>query len=162
MSNKKVYVLIVSKQFPKTHPKAGHETGFINSIIENIRGPRFDRKIHTIRGNFKYWSKIADEVNSGRAVLSLRCWTGRPYNSKQHEFFELSKIGIQRVQILNTQHEMEINVEDKATPLVAEVAKNDGLSPEDFTNWFFPKMKISNYNDCVFDGAIIHFTDFRY
>lgn len=38
-----------------------------------------------------------------------------------------------------------------------DLAKNDGLSVEDFTEWFFGCNKGN-----VFDGVIIHFTDFRY
>lgn len=38
-----------------------------------------------------------------------------------------------------------------------DLAKNDGLSVEDFTECFFGCNKGN-----VFDGVIIHFTDFRY
>lgn len=36
-------------------------------------------------------------------------------------------------------------------------AKNDGLSVEDFVEWFF-----GNNKENVFEGVVIHFTDFRY
>lgn len=152
---KKTYVITVSRYFPKGHPRAGEETGFMDKMI---RG----EKIHTIRENYEYWKGISEKVNAGDAVLSVRVWKGVPYQSGQHEFMEVSSFEVQRVQILNTEHEMEITVEDNALPWVSEVAKNDGLSPEDFTNWFFPKKKIKKYSDAVFDGGILHFTDFRY
>lgn len=48
----------------------------------------------------------------------------------------------------------QIWIDDKRVPIEV-VAKNDGLSVEDFISWFFTK-------DNVFEGVVIHFTDFRY
>jgi hypothetical protein len=162
MKKKKVYVLTVSRVFPKTHPRSGERTGFPSAIINALVIGKTECKIHTIRGNYELWKKSADKINAGEAVLSIRYWSGVPYQSKQVEFMELGAIGIERVQILNTSEEMQIEVEEKECPWISEVAKNDGLSPEDFSNWFFPKKIIKNYDECVFDGAIIHFTNFRY
>lgn len=36
-------------------------------------------------------------------------------------------------------------------------AANDGLSTEDFVNWFFGRN-----HDNIFEGVVIQFTDFRY
>ncbi len=37
-----------------------------------------------------------------------------------------------------------------------KVARNDGLTLENFATWFFPDL--TGY----FEGVVIHFTDFRY
>lgn len=46
---------------------------------------------------------------------------------------------------------------EKEDVAVEQIAKNDGLSVADFVEWFFGSSK-SN----VFEGVVIHFTDFRY
>ena len=50
----------------------------------------------------------------------------------------------------------EIWIDNKKVS-IHEVAKNDGLSVEDFVEWFF-----GNNKENVFEGVVIHFTDFRY
>ena len=87
----KTYVITVSEFFPKTHNKSGLPTGFIDKIGSKI-------KKHTIRGNYELWKKRIDEIQKGNAVLSVRYWTGKPYNSKQKEVYVFGKdsgIGIQ-------------------------------------------------------------------
>jgi hypothetical protein len=139
------YVLTVSEFFPKTHNKAGLPTGFINAISKC-------GKIHTIRANYDLWKKRADKINRGEAVLSVRYWTGKPYNSKQKEVFVFEKIGVEKLQLDMLGWFIDDIDSDYATK---DFAKNDGLSEEDFKQWFkgqdFSKPK-----------AIIHFSDFRY
>lgn len=78
MEKKKTYVLMLSEFFPKTHNKAGMPTEFKEKVLNK-------KKIHTIRANFPLWEKRIKEVQEGRAVLSIRQWTGEPYRSKQVE-----------------------------------------------------------------------------
>jgi len=42
---------------------------------------------------------------------------------------------------------------------VAELAKNDCLSVDDFKEWFFGK---GEHGNNFFEGIVIHFTPFRY
>lgn len=141
------YVLTVSQKFPATHKKAGQPTGFLLAI------KHYD-KIHTIRANYDLWAKRFEKINAGKAMLSVRVWEGKPYASKQLEIFKYDKthnIGLEKL-------------EDPANPFMAWVngtkqdwetlAKNDGLSFEDFCEWF--KVKQTK------PMAIIHFTNFRY
>ncbi len=144
----KTYVLTVSKVFPKTHPRAGQFTGFPEDIF-------LEEKIHTIRANYDFWKKRIDEVTEGKAMLSLRYWSDKPYNSKQITFLDLYKsdVGIQKIEfdphlgIFIDDYDSDINLE--------EIAKNDGLSLKDFKAWF------KGY-DLSEPMAIIHFTSFRY
>lgn len=145
------YVLTVSEFFPKTHNKAGLPTGFINAISNKT-------KLHTIRGNYDLWAKRFEKINKGEAVLSVRYWSGKPYNSRQIESFVFDMedgIGIQKLNIdLSKYSDIHAFVEKFYIDLDT-LAQNDGLSYEDFEEWF------KNY-DFSKPMAIIHFTKFRY
>lgn len=144
-TKKKIFVITVSRCFMSGHPKEGHPTNFLQKILTGF-------KIHTIRGNYDLWKKRIDDVNSGKAVLSLRYWTGKPYNSKQEEFLELSAAGIQRFETDELGvHSIDGRYSDHD---ITEIAANDGLLETDFRSWFNFKKP--------FNGGIIHFTDFRY
>ena len=145
----KTYVLTVSRYFPTTHPRKGKPTYFVEKILSD--------KIHTIRANYDLWKKRIDKVNAGNAILSLRFWTGKPYNSKQQEFLQLTKddgIGVQEIFFLNGEIWDPIIEGDDITEM-REIAKNDGLNTDDFKAWF----KGYDLNKSM---AIIHFTKFRY
>lgn len=154
----KTYVLTVSEKFPKTHPKSGEPTNFPLSI------KHYD-KIHTIRGNYDLWAKRFEKINAGEAILSVRVWEGKPYNSKQREIFRYDyrrKIGIEKLNMdtfnvgRDDDNNVFLNFEVGKTMVSADlIAKNDGLSYEDFENWF------KGY-DFSKPMAVIHFTDFRY
>lgn len=168
----KTYVLTISRTFPKTHKRAGRPTYFAEKISVTVsldcltRGDllNFDShelrsKIHTIRANYDLWKKRIDQVNEGNAILSIRYWSGKPYNSKQIEICQLKQgaVGIQKV---NLYYDKTAFIRTSNNFLLAEkkwsvLAKNDGLSLEDFTAWF----KGYDLNQPM---AIIHFTKFRY
>jgi len=145
MKEKKIYVLTVSEFFPRKHNKAGLPTGFINSISSL-------KKIHTIRDNYEWWANRADKINNGEAVLSVRCWTGKPYNSKQREVFVFERIGVEKLQLDPLGWFINDIDHDVTTE---QLAINDGLNIEDFKNWF-------KGADFTIPKAIIHFTNFRY
>ena len=100
-------------------------------------------KLHTIRANYPLWKKRIDEVSAGEAELVLYEWTGKPYQSKTRELFRFGKddeIGVQKLQFKTGQ----INgfVEDferfnnEKEVLYDTLANNDGLSLQDFRDWF--------------------------
>jgi len=158
----KTYVLIVSRTFPVKHFRAGEQTRFIQLISEKI-------KIHTLRGNYELWKKRIDEVNEGKAVLSVRTWLGRPYNSNQLEHFRYDRnsgIGVSKIQYTHLGWFINDVDSDVATETIA---RNDGLSVADFREWFKGTgLSISDskgwYNEVGVSNsmAMIHFTDFRY
>lgn len=152
MEEKKKVIVTLCKSFPATHQRAGELTNFEDKIGRGV-------KIHTIRYNGKnVWDQRYKDIKAGRKYLSVREWTGRPYNSEQREFARYDRIGLQKITIVKSfvHPEPQIWIDDKHVPAQV-VANNDGLSVEDFTNWFFGKGE-----DNVFEGVIIHFTDFRY
>lgn len=179
------YVLMISRVFPKTHPKSGQPTYFKARILANecltpsdlsdippigFLDLAHNPKRHTIRTNYELWAKRADKINRGEAVLSLRQWTGSPYKSKQREFMQLTKIGVQRVYF---EHDVAVVYSQRPwreKPLCMpwlyngrDLAKNDGLSFDDFWTWFCPPFKNPSIGRIMkFEGCIIHFSDFKY
>lgn len=150
----KKYIITLSKFFLKQHIRAGEETGFKDSFLKG-------KKVHTIRANYNLWEARIKEVQEGKAVLSIRQWSGLPYRSKQDEITELSKedgVGIQKL-TFNKDSNGEFFLEDydidgKYIEL-NKLASNDGLLTEDWCRWF------QRY-DLSKPMAVIHFTSFRY
>lgn len=160
----KTYVITFSKEFPSTHKRCGESTGFVEKILSGS-------KIHTIRNNYSLWEDRFKNIRKGEACLSLRYWSGKPYRSKQVEFLRLTKedgIGMQPIVISDCKDFLFVkpldpnekitkghfsNIDKSDPHLLSEIAKNDGLSVDDFKEWFKGKQMI---------GAIIHFTKFRY
>lgn len=141
---KKTYVLMISEQFPKYHKRAGELTNFFDKIKKG-------EKIHTIRQNFELWQKRAKAINEGRAILSIRMWSGQPYKSKQVELFQFDKIGVQSIDHNGCDWVIDGQILFMPSD---EIPNNDGLSFSDFWQWF---------KGCPDNlGCIIHFTDFRY
>lgn len=142
---KKTYVLMVSERFPSTHSRKGQPTRFVSKI-------NLGEKIHTIRGNYDLWEKRIAEINKGSAILSVRVWTGTPYQTPQHEVFTFEKVGIQKLSIDDYLYSFQI---DTKRVYGGDVSKNDGLTDSDFSEWFKKAKDGEEY-------AVIHFTDFRY
>jgi len=145
----KTFVLTVSKQFPKTHIRSGQNTLFVENIKRLFTNDC--EKIHTIRSNYELWSKRAKEINEGKAILSIRYWSDKPYNSKQVEICKLEQIGIEKLE--DPTNFVFAQIGQKLINW-GDIAKNDGLSFEDFCEWF----KVRENKPM----AIIHFTNFRY
>ncbi len=161
------YYLTLSKYFPATHKRAGQPTGFRGKIFDGLDPERDDGKIHTIRANYEFWRKRFEKIAKGEACLSIRQWLGKPYakGSSQVELVRLTRedgIGLQKLQIVKERYKgaeiwlVYIDGEQKgACHVIAELTRNDGLSFEDWKEWF----KDYNLNNPM---AIIHFTKFRY
>ena len=144
----KTYVITLSKHFLANHKRAGEETHFKEKFLNGA-------KLHTIRANYPLWEKRIKEVQEGKAYLSVRQWTGKPYRSKQIEIARLTAangVGIQKLELTNDLSECIVG--DHRYSYVC-IAKNDGLHPADWLDWF------SCY-DLSKPLAIIHFTKFRY
>lgn len=151
-SEKKKVVVTLCRVFPVTHSLARKPTEFEGKLKEH-------KKIHTIRYNKNgVWDKRYKDIASGKKYLSVREWTGRPYNSEQREFAQYDKIGLQHITMTYGVDDAvpQIWIDGKQIPIEI-VAKNDGLTVEQFVEWFFGESK-SN----VFEGVVLHFTSFRY
>lgn len=130
-SEKKKVVVTLCRVFQVTHSLAGKPTEFEGKLKEH-------KKIHTIRYNKNgVWDKRYKDIASGKKYLSVREWTGRPYNSEQREFARYEKIGLQHITMTYGSDDTipKVWVDNKKVS-INEVAKNDGLSVEDFVEWF--------------------------
>ena len=156
----KTYVITLSRHFLANHKRAGEETHFKEKFLLGQGLTDYDTpsmaKIHTIRANYPLWEKRIKEVQDGHAVLSIRQWTGKPYRSKQIEIAMLTAengVGVQKLEFYNnTLGLCHIGIVYQRK---YELAHNDGLSFEDWEEWF------KGY-DLSEPMAIIHFTKFRY
>ena len=151
MSKIDVYVLTLAKKFPAYHPLKGQPTNFKTKYLEGS-------KTHTIRKNFELWEKRIHRINAGKAILSVREWTNRPYYDGQTVIGELEKVGYQKVSVVCKKKEFQHMFIDGISVIMFEnelpdIVKNDGFErQEDFMNWF-PKS---------FDGILMHFTNLKY
>lgn len=162
----KCYVIMLAKTFPATHPRAGQPTRFDEKILDGIKKVEMGEepstwKIHTIRQNYILWRERMAEVAVGRAFLSLRQWSGRPYHSDQVELFKLTHengVGLQHLIIFEDEFFFETEGDSRAILAFGnneKLADNDGLSQNDFDGWFKKKDRGQSM-------ALIHFTKFRY
>ncbi len=152
---KKRILITLSRVFPQTHSRRGEPTGFGDKLIAGT-------KIHTIRKNYDLWAVNAEKMKSGRYSLSVRQWIDKPYRSKQREIYTSdTPIGVEKVRIEYRHKKDEIIAHVNGEFVcAARLASNDGLSLDDFKDWFVgEKRHNENY---IFTGVIIHFTNFRY
>lgn len=157
----KTYVIMLSKSFPSTHPNAGNGTFFVEQLYAGIYKTKIAgefHKIHTIRANTLLWQQRIEKVQAGKAILSVRQWSGKPYCSKQMpvaNFTGDSGIGCQILRFRDGDINQPIIEDTGYIPTLQELATNDGLSLYDWLEWF------KNY-DLNKPLVIIHFTPFRY
>lgn len=148
---------MLSHAFPANHKRHGKPTYFKEKFFGT---PGMIRKIHTIRANYALWRKRFEKIAAGEASLSVREWMGAPYRSKQREIARLTKddgIGLQQLTDIDTNAYCFypcVRIDKRNIDKVL-VAKNDGLSLDDWREWF------KKY-DHTKPLAIIHFTSFRY
>lgn len=151
MKNLKCYVMMISEKFPSYHSKKEEPTDFIQKIKDKI-------KKTTFRVNYEFWKYRIDEVDKGNAFISVRTWKGRPRmpGSRQIEQmqFNQGEIGIQKAEWNTVLGWLIDGVISDPNLNTNDVANNDGLTEDEFKEWFdkLPKQAM----------GCIHFTDFRY
>ncbi len=158
----KTYIIMLSKYYPATHPQAGEPTFFRDKVLAAVLHNNSQwQKLHTIRANYLLWEKRIKEVREGKAILSLRQWSDKPYRSKTQEIVRLTASDGVGIQILEFDKDSDGMVSwnffdiDGKYPSLEDVAHNDGLSLDDWRAWF------RNY-DLTKPMAVIQFTKFRY
>ena len=153
-------VITFSRYFPSYHPRKGEETFFVEKFWEGIGESYFDQykearlgnfepKYHTIRAGNRW--KVGDK-------FSPRVWSGKPRRSKQIIIapdieikkiwdFEMDECGIFSI---DSKYLLYDFLSSEMDPEI-KLAKNDGLSQDDFFHWFMP-----NFNKPkAFKGQII-------
>jgi hypothetical protein len=149
----KTYVITVMVKFPKKGITVPQTTGFKKKILSG-------EKKHTIRRNYEFWKKRIDQINDGKAVLSIRQWKGLPYRSEQKEIksFGKGQVGYQRATLTGGGADVAVMIGENEYKFLSDKAikklvKNDGITMEQFTSFF---------KESVLDGIIIHFSKLRY
>lgn len=169
-------IITFSRVFPAYHPKKGKPTYFVEQILKNIginyfsdnylqklcelnlgnisKGKLFfrdiekfhlslqekeDEKLHTIRRGNRF---------SSGDYFSPRCWFGKPYSSPQIIFWE--DIEVKQTHKIERDKNGSFVVNGKHENIIT-IAHNDGLSGDDFLDWF----PIEN----EFNGQIICWDD---
>jgi hypothetical protein len=167
MKKIKIYPLFISKRFPANHPRHWQQTYFVEKVCKalnietaedcsgELSESAYPAKIHACSINYELWEKRIDEVNAGRAVLSLRVWKGVPLHSSQMEIALLDKDSGIGVQKLKFQDHILCPVIGRTSLEITDIAPNEGLSDKDFCSW------LARY-DLRYPLAVIHFTKFRY
>lgn len=157
----KTYNIMLSKVFPATHPRKGEPTYFSQKVQASKYPTSFPQitqpKLHTIRANYPLWAKRIAEVVAGEAEICLRQWTGKPYRSKTQEIMRLTAedgVGIQCLTFYDG-HVIYPVIDDRYQPSIKEISANDGLSKDDWVEWF-------RHDDLSQPMAVIQFTSFRY
>ncbi len=147
-ADKKCYVLMLQSHLPKGHPRAGKKTDFESLVARGV-------KIHTFRENYHELKRQAMNINNGLAYMSLRVWTGKPYNSPQREVKRLYKIEVQYV-LAKIEHGLLcITIDGKLQHSPWAIASSDGLSHDDMQHWLC-------YKEKPFKGCLVQFTDHKY
>ncbi|MBR6931124.1 MAG: hypothetical protein IKH61_13000 [Bacteroidales bacterium] len=156
----KTYQITLSKVFPSKHPRHGQPTEFRELYEDAI-------KLHTIRANFPHWKGRFEYIYINEGILSIRQWSGKPYASKQELITNLcaaDRIGLQELVFvdgdINRPHIVKepdlFNPERTLIPVdIYDLATNDGLTIQDWLDWF------KGY-DLTESMAVIQFTGFRY
>lgn len=154
MKRKDKITIMFSRLFPTTHSRRGEPTRFIEKVM-------LGEKIHQIRRSYDKWKILADKTNEKRYSISLCQWAATPRRSKHVEIGLLeSRIGVQRIVMqYNAKADSVLaTVDDKEVP-IETLAENEGLSVNDFKDWFFGK---NRDEDATYNGCVVHLTEFRY
>ena len=174
-------VVILSKDTFKEGKKTNKPSCFAKKVIAG-------QKVHTIRANFDYWAKKISRVKDTAGKLSVREWSAAPYRSPQNIILIVpaSITGVQKLQLTRSREVVSHFIEGRAEPFLKKrteeytalvdgepiiletLAANDGLTVEEFKEWFAPvfdKQEAQTPQEAgsvTIDFAIIHFTSFRY
>lgn len=135
-------VITFSRIFPIKHPRKGEPTYFVEKIWRGLNDNFFklDSFYDVIEHNSELFESKCHTIRSGNRWkagdwFSPRVWSGKPYQSKQIQFapdlqvkkvFEFEYYGLTTLVNGNPINSLIFN----------ELAKNDGLTSEDFINWF--------------------------
>lgn len=150
----KKVIITLSRTFQNGHSRSGEPTLFKEHLLGG-------KKLHTIRENYDLWKHNVEKVVNGDFILSVREWSGRPYNSPQYEIKRFKDgVGCQPITMRYNHSNDTVTVKvGNHFVEINELAKNDCLPVDDFKEWFFGSHPTG---DMMFHGIVIQFTPFRY
>lgn len=115
-------------------------------------------KIHSIRSGHRWRPGMIIHMATGVRTKNYHC------------FAKIKCVGVQNIVMLFSSdgNIRSINFEDSgcfanSPGLISKIAKNDGLTTKQFNDWFFKSSVFdANYGGHLFEGQIIHWTNFKY
>ena len=160
-------VIMFSRVFPKSHPRAGQETNFMQKIWKAINVPipvsvhadKLNGEVHKLMS--LTWRPKYHTIRKGSRFkpgdkFSPRVWEGKPYGSKQiiiADDIEVKKIfdfEMDENGVYSINGKYLLTEEDDKKEML--LARNDGFNdPADFFSWFMPDYS----NPKPFKGQII-------
>jgi hypothetical protein len=167
-------VIMFSRTFPAYHPQAGMPTFFVEKLwtsiafnidnfydhaltkeTHNFKLYPFDSKHHTIRKGNRF--KVGDKFSPRVWGNDINPKSGKrgPYHSKQITI--APDVDVKKTYKFEITDQGSIFIEGKHYPYFGEVCKNDGLSGEDFLDWF--QIEYDSCNNKPFDCQIICWSD---
>jgi hypothetical protein len=139
--------------FPTAHSRGGEQTHFIENVMAGD-------KIHMIRRFYDRWKVLSEKTSRRPYSIDLCQYTDRQ-RPRFHRIASIdAPLAVQRIRMLYSEQtgDVRVFVDGKEIP-IEQIAQNDGLTVDDFKEWFFSGHRAGNSD---YDGCIIHFTDFRY
>lgn len=137
-------VITFSPFFPGYHPRKGEQTHFIEMVVKSfaqcgIPTGEFDEYRHFDEEFYETCEPKGHTVRAGHRFsagekFSPRVWAGRPYNSQQ--IIIAPDVEIKSVWNFRTYTAGPIYLEGLTPYDLDLLAKNDGLSKQDFLDWF--------------------------
>ena len=145
-------VITLSRQFLKGHPKAGQPTYFVEKVWDSI-GRDLDTAIAYVKAVHDL--HVGDHcpkhhtIRFGRRwkdgdMASLRVWSGKPYRSPQIAIAPDVRLRVVDIWVdydngaifYNDGIHVYICTLNHVNPNLKLLAANDGLSSQDFLDWF--------------------------
>lgn len=139
-------VITFSRNFPATHPRKAQPTYFVEKIVRGLhqQGIKpfdvncdFSEEIYYIAEPKNHTIRAGNRWKEGE-WFSPRVWSGKPYCSKQIQFappIQIKKIWTFEMNLISRPF-FKINGEGLHNEVVYNLAKNDGLTYDDFKLWF--------------------------
>ena len=142
-------VRTLSRFYMKGHPKAGEPTFFVEKFLNSMNLPYPSEYFWTFVAGTGNEEIFNTELLKGHTIrmgrhfmpvdeLTLAVWSGVPYRSKQIKLWtgDIRAVDIEIV-VLAKDYISFIEADKDTPPIdVFKLATNDGLSPQDFIDWF--------------------------
>lgn len=138
--------IMCARIFPKGHPKEGQSTRFVEKIWAALADMgRTDDQVGDF-GNYEadwyaYYNGIPKyhTIRAGRRWKAgewfvFKIWSGKPYRSKTISISQ--PVEIKKIFDILMTHHGHIYIDGRLYEQVETLAKNDGLTGDDFNDWF--------------------------
>ena len=170
-------VLTFSRHYPATHTKKGELTKFPEKIWQGLFHPlspriielsEFIRDYHYIFPTQESWKNQTPKLHTIRAGkrwkagdwFSPRVWNGKPRQPGSKHVIIAPDMQLTRVAEITIDWEFNVCIDGVYLTYHNELAANDGLTNEDFHDWFIPHVKKLKEGE-VWIGQILIWSNYK-